>query len=598
MIDKTIPAIGSFPKDDKLRVVWMYGAVYKNIGRTRAPEIKIMLKEVLSNGELGTTQIFRKISIAQLDIVRHMTMWRGNRRTISSWKSFGDSYEEDKLFSLQTEISKSISFTEKRPNSEYSYFPAYRYKMDRIENKSDYWNFANARFTKIESDNGITVIIPSMELFTSTYVPQEQKLRNRLLQYKLDDVLPIYIKSGEIIDDNYHLELYGSKLETNIAFLAYAKFNNVSRKRLSKLFLSLEITSDYPERYPVVLPYHPTEMDVQGDGIWLNESTFFMFRINKYSLPRNNEIESYSLELEFEDDESQEKKKQYIKDPRELDDIDMPITNEYNPHTNNASQHILSEVSTLNANNTRIKHRKESITVLNNVDLKIDVENTEDITQISSGEADRTSDSENTGNIKIDRQEEKSYLQQSDVLKLVISALNYLKDEKIDIAVSEVEVFIEKIYFVDEICALNEQQMTTQFSRVLIQSGREVDTWARKVKNEKYRRKFIGYRNYMLIKIVLSDSRYAYLFEIDKKDTENGFSGMVLGLRHNNEAIYTNTLSELLNEVMLHQGVLKKVEIATLKKMTFKHAIKNDTLNENIKNTLRKAIKKGLFSSK
>jgi hypothetical protein len=49
---------------------------------------------------------------------------------------------------------------------------------------------------------------------------------------------------------------------------------------------------------------------------------------------------------------------------------------------------------------------------------------------------------------------------------------------------------------------------------------------------------------------------------------------------------------------MLHQGVLKKVEIATLKKMTFKHAIKNDTLNENMKNTLRRAMKKGLFSSK
>lgn len=598
MIDKTIPVIGNFPKDDKLRVVWMYGAVYKNIGRTRAPEIKIMLKEVLPGGELSTTQIFRKISIAQLDIVRYMTIWRGNRRTIALWESFGDGYVADKPFSLNTDTSKSISFTEKKPNSDYGHFPPYRYKIDRIKNKGDYWDFANTTFTKIESDKSVTVIIPSMELFTSTYVPQEQKLRNRLLQYKLDDVLAVYIKSGEIIDDNYHLELYGSKLETNIAFLAYAKFNNVSRQRLSKLFASLEITSDFPERYPVVLPYHPTEMDVQGDGIWLDKTTFFMFRINKYSLPRDNEIESYALELEFEDDESQEKKKQYAKAPQELDDIDIPITNEYNPHTNNASQHILSEVSTLNAKNTRIKHRKESITVLNNVDLKIDVENTEDITQISSGETDRTNDSENTGNIKIDSKEEKSYLQQSDVLKLVISALNYLKDEKIDIAVGEVEVFIEKIYFVDETCALNEQQMTTQFSRVLIQSGREVDTWARKVKNEKYGRKFIGYRNYMLIKVVLSDNRYAYLFEIDKKDTENGFSGMILGLAHLNEEIDIYTLSELLNEVVLHQGVLKKVEIVSLKTMTFKHAVKDDALNENMKNTLRRAIKKGLFSSK
>jgi len=598
MIDKTIPVVGNFPKDDKLRVVWMYGAVYKNIGRTRAPEIKIMLKEVLPSGELSNTQIFRKISIAQLDIVRHMTIWRGNRRTISLWKSFGDAYVADKLFSLNTDTSKSISFTEKRPNSGYGYFPPYRYKMDRIENKSDYWDFANTTYTKIESDKGTTVIVPSMELFTSTYVPQEQKLRNRLVQYRLDDVLAVYIKSGQIIGDNYHLELYGSKQETNIAFLAYAKFNNVSRQRLSKLFTSLEISSNFPERYPVVLPYHPTEMDVEGDGIWLDESTFFMFRINKYSLPTDNEVESYATELVYKDDESKEKKKQYVKVPQELDDTDIPITNDYNPHTNNASQHILSEVSTLNANNTRIKHRKESITILNNVDLKIDIDNTEDITQISSGEADQTSDSENTGNIKIDSKEEKSYLQQSDVLKLVISALNYLKAEKVNLAVGEDEVFIEKIFFVDEVCALSEQQMTTQFLRVLIKAGRKVDSWAKKVKNGKNGREFIGYRNYILLKIVLSDSRYAYLFEIDRKDTENGFSGMILGLAHLNEEIDTHILSELLNEVMLKLGVLKKVEVAGLKKMCFNHAIKDDSLNANIKNTLRRATKKGLFLSK
>jgi len=304
MIDKTISPIGNFPKDDKLRVVWMYGAVYKNIGRTRVPEIKIMLKEILPSGELSTAQIFRKISIAQLDIARHMTIWRGNRRTISLWKSFGDGYEVDKLFSLKTETSKSIRFTEKKPNSDYGHFPPYKYKMDRIENKSDYWSFANATFTKIEADSGTLVIIPSMELFTSTYVPQEQKLRNRLLQYRLDDVLATYIKSGQIIDDNYHLELYGSKLETNIAFLAYAKFNNVSRQRLSKLFRSLGISSSFPERSPVVLPYHPTKMDVQGDGIWLDKITFFMFRINGYSFPIDNEVESYATELVYEDDES------------------------------------------------------------------------------------------------------------------------------------------------------------------------------------------------------------------------------------------------------------------------------------------------------
>ena len=161
----------------------------------------------------------------------------------------------------------------------------------------------------------------------------------------------------------------------------------------------------------------------------------------------------------------------------------IPITNEYNPHSRNASQHILSEVSILNANDAKIKHVREPISILNNVDIDLDVENKDDIAQISSGDADQTSDSEKTGNIKIDSQEEKSHLQQSKLLQMVLDALNYLKDEKSNISDGEEEVFIEKIYFVDEKCALSEQQKTTQFSRVLKQSGRKVTLWAKKKKN-------------------------------------------------------------------------------------------------------------------
>ena len=592
MIHNTIPLIESFPKDDKLRVLWAYGAVYKNIGRTRVPEIKIMLKEILFSGELGTKQIVRKISVAQLDIARYMTIWRGDRRTTSFWKSFNNDYAASVLFSLKTNTSKSISLTEKKINSKYSYFPPYKYKMDRIENKSDYWHFANATFTKIESDSGITVIIPSMELLTSTYVPQEQKLRNRLLQYRLDDVLAEYIKSGENIGGSYHLELYGSKLEANIAFLAYAKFNNISRQRLSKLLASLETSSNFPERYPVVLPYHPIEMDVLGDGIWLDETIFFMFRVNKYSLPRDNEIESYALTLEFEDDESKEKKRQYARTPQELDDMDISITNEYNPHSRNASQHILSEVSILNANDTKIKHVKESITILNNVDIDQDLENKDDIVQISSGDTDQTSDSEKIGNIKIDSQEEKSHLQQSKLLKMVLDALYYLKDDKSNISDGEEEVFIEKIYFVDEKCALSEEQVTTQFSRVLKQSGRAVTLWAKKRKIENHKTKFIGYRNYLLVKIILSNGWYTYLLEIDRKDSNESFLGMVL---KPDIELDKYMLSEILFEVMKKQGVLKNIEITALNKMTFKHAIKDETLNENMQKTLKRVIKKKLF---
>jgi hypothetical protein len=54
-------------------------------------------------------------------------------------------------------------------------------------------------------------------------------------------------------------------------------------------------------------------------------------------------------------------------------------------------------------------------------------------------------------------------------------------------------------------------------------------------------------------------------------------------------------LSEILFEVMKKQGVLKNIEITALNKMTFKHAIKDETLNENMKKTLKRVMKKKLF---
>lgn len=159
-INPKISPVDNFPKDDMLRVVWAYGAVYRNTGTTRVPEIYVMLREIEPSGQLSEKRkVFRKISVAQIDSVRYMTIWKGNRRTIKSWKSFDGSYAENIQFSLDTYSAASISFTEKRVDSKYGYFPPYRYKIDNIDDAKDYWKFANSTFTKIEASNGITVIV-------------------------------------------------------------------------------------------------------------------------------------------------------------------------------------------------------------------------------------------------------------------------------------------------------------------------------------------------------------------------------------------------------------------------------------------------------
>jgi len=437
-INPKISPVDDFPKDGTLRVVWAYGAVYKNIGRTRVPEIYVMLREIEPSGQLSEKRkVFRKISVAQIDTVRYMTIWKGNRRTTKFWKSFENNcYAENIQFSLDTTIAKSINFKTKKPNVTHTYFPPYRYKIDNIDNASEYWKFANNTFTKMETYNGITVIVPSMELLTSTYTPQEQQIRYKLIQKSLDDVLDEYIKTSSTDGSKYEIELYDNKNESNIAFLAYAKFNLISRQRILRLYSSLAGSYPNSEKYPVVLPYHPSELVLKGDGIWLDKKTFFMFRINEYSLPTDNEIESYGEDVEFETDESKRETSSHTRVPQNLENSEIPITNEHNPHSRNASQHIISEVGVLNPNNGSIKHRRRTLNISTNTDISIDIENTKNIDYISSAQSDETSDSKNTANIIVDQQD-KSHLKQSEVLRMVIEALEYIRNNIIDISDDE-----------------------------------------------------------------------------------------------------------------------------------------------------------------
>lgn len=590
-INSNIPPVDSFPQDDKLRVVWAYGAVYRNTGTTRVPEIYVMLKEINDYGVLSATQIIKRISVAQLDIVRYMTIWQGNRRTTKFWTSFDDHYVDNIIFSLDTDTATSISFAEKRADFNYGYFPPYRYKLDRIDSKRDYYNFINATFTKIETFDRKTVIVPSMELLTSTYVPQEQQIRYKLIQKDFDDVLDEYIKNSSTDGSKYIVELYENKNESNISFLAYAKFNLVSRQRLKKLRASIETGSSYFERYPVVIPYHPTNLDLQGDGIWLDQETFFMFRINQYSLPIDNEIESYTQELEFETDESKKENKSYVRTPQNLDDNNIPITNEHNPHGRNASRHIISEVGVLNSNNGSIKHTRDVLKISVNGGVNIDYENTENIENISSSQSDQTSDSKNTARIIVDEQD-KSHLKQSEVLRMVIEALKYMIDSAIDISDDESGLHVVDILFVDEECKLHTEQMTTQFSRVLKKANKETNLWVKKRKIQDHKIIFFGFRNYLLIKVILSNGKHAYLFEIDRKEQES-FLGMMFGT---GSEIYNELLVDLLYKVMDEQGVVKKVKLFGTKTITFRHKTnKAENLNDNIQSVLKKAIKNGLF---
>jgi hypothetical protein len=154
------------------------------------------------------------------------------------------------------------------------------YKIN-FQEKEEKFNKTN--YTKLISDDGVTVLIPSIELFVSAYTPQHKIIKQRLLQFNLDNAINEFINldNSKVENQEYHIGLHKKMEDSNIKFLAYSKFNNISRNRISYLSSSLEfnsgdIISGYQVRYPIVLPYHPLHLSINSDGLWLNEKTFLI----------------------------------------------------------------------------------------------------------------------------------------------------------------------------------------------------------------------------------------------------------------------------------------------------------------------------------
>ncbi|RYA22858.1 hypothetical protein CRU96_10845 [Malaciobacter halophilus] len=580
-IDERVSPIEAFPDDNKFRVVWAYGALYKNIGKTRVPHVDILLKEITLNpSTLTNNHTCIKISVAQLDIVRYMTIWYGNKRTNKTWAKFkNDSYHKLR-FSLDTKTATSITYRESLTN----YFKSNIYRIS-IELKKDYWHFANATFTKFIVGTK-TVLIPSLELFTSTFAPLNPRLRYELLQYNLDDVLDEYIKSSKIVDkDKYLIELKRNKYKNSLFLLAYAKFNEISKKRIFNIRASLETSSPYPDRYPVILPYHPSEIELDVKGVYLDKDTFLVFIINGYTLPHDNEVIDYTEKDEYENTGNTGTEKPHQRYTSEIED-NPPITGEENPHSLNGSKNIRSSVRILKTSKHKLSKIEKIKKTSPSTVKTTTVENTEDIDNISSGIDNQANSSSNTGKVNIvsaQGQEIKPLVKFS----LIIDALKTLRNKK---EILYKGVYINDFKFIDLSCNENSDYVKTNFSDVLKNTGLELNRWIeinRDIKEEnskKVKRVFVRIRRYLLIKIIFSNNDFFYLFEIDKKKNEN-YKGFVFNL---NKKIDENTLIDLIHQTHDNKGLMKKVSIPGY---TFKHFVKNGKIVDNLKNTFERIIK-------
>jgi hypothetical protein len=635
-VDENIPKVIAFPTDHKIRVVLAYGALIENHnGESNLPKVEVLLKEIVSENQLHNIPLVIKIEFTEIDIVRVGTIWQGRHRLNERWKVYKD-YKENIEFRFDFVINQPeyIKHIDKNPKNNKYYFTKEVYDLNEIQSKYGFkHHFANAIYTKLTTNTGTTVLIHGLELLTSTYLPQEKNIRGKLLNKPIDSILDEYVEEDSFLEDDiYYMHFKENKRLANNVFLSYAKYNQTTRTRLSKLRASLESGSYYNDRYPIVLPYHPGKMRMIVDGLWLDEETFLVLRIKGCSLPKENVLEikktkeeatgktvTSKVESENESENSEErkftrdneegqKKSEYIK-PSEID-----IDSSKRAHKRNPTLQIVSEVEILDEDDVEVSYVEE-IKQKNNYAHKTeyvakkkesdDIEEAEkfknneenQIDAVSSGDIGQADKDKGTTTFEVLNKIEKSQM-----LILVENALKDMKNKKETID-SEKKVYISKLSYLNESCLESEIDKRPKFYSFIDSWNNTQKSWCI-IKNDREEKE--DYRRFMLIKIELSNGQYAYLLEIDRKSASESYSGFIFN--YLNQEISDSLLKNLVKTIVLNKGKYSKrdkkahrmidlIYPVNIQKI-YGHQTIKDSMYKKIKRVINEAYIEGLFRNK
>lgn len=596
--------ISSFPKDNIKRVIWWYGPIIENTQNLSLPLVKIAAKQILEDGKtLSDINDIIYATVAELDQTRLGTIWEGQNPTSTIWqnyKYFAYNKQFDFVFSNQEKQPVSVTLDHKDPKTGYWYIPKFKYDIGKFqESSNNFVAFCKSHLTKLISTDDITVYIPSLEFLTSAIAPGHKQIRTKLILDTIDVAIEKYIKSAFINESgDYMIELNEGKTDENISLLSYLKLNQTSRSRLSHIWASIQ--QDHSKGYmnPVVLPYHPTNLTLVGDGIWINNSTFLMLRINESTLPSDHQIFFKGLKYDIK---PRKETIQYIPRPHELseenEDDGQDITHKHNPHTAAGFVHAYSQVKIIGAPPPIIEQH-EIIEIESPSYEKGEPD--ENPLHLSSGETNNQKDSEETAQIR-QAPIESNQPAQFQGFKAIEDALALLTKNDEDLVSGFSYINLEGIESsFPKYCSI-------KLSQLLQKSV--LNKWhiLKKIKGINGEKKTI-LRKFLIIHIYLKDNSSAYLLEIQEKNNE-GFSRLFFNTP--DKMLSPTIILDLLRTIVSNKGnyskyvkkdtskpkqkgKLTKLPLPVQPSITYKHftAISTD---KQLRNAIQKAILKHIF---
>lgn len=635
MKNEDVKIVG-MPDNDYIYLVIKYGCIVKMNNRATIPKIQVVLRKIDRMNYLPENKskdIIVYLAMNELDAVRLGTFWKRQMRLEQKCTNFEHfEYAENLEFSFNFNIYSPtvINYNQYLIELNNSLENIYKLNLPCVY-KSDL-NRINllkeTKYVKLTNSQGIIVLIPCLELFASAFTPENKMIKESLLQYDLDTSISKYLNIDKcyIYDNTYYIDLKTNDLGLrNKEFLAYMKFNDISRERVKKLWNSLELDQNkfdgkYPVRFPVVLPYHPTYLEISACGLWLNEKVFFILRIYNRNIPKDNQVRTTYKNQEIEIQE--EGVKYYNSNPKdepeleglnennqdednqlniilETENVELKLDSGEEPSKRNYRQRIVSEVGIL-GDDAQIEHHiiNEHHTIIRE-EL---IENKEKGDKTGKGE-NLLSGEINNASIDLSSAENSS-TQENEILHLhveakfnseetkhlfesVISALNDIKkDEK-----------KFEFEFLDSTFVSKKSFLKTTFFDTIINTSRvpKVDSWYKLKQRKDNRLVELGYREYLLIKINWNKMS-CFLLEIGKKEGE-GYSGLVFYIEDiDNVSI---TLSTLLKEIVNQKGAYSKKD--SIKKVltpislpvkyeTYKHLINKSNEYVNLKKKIKEKI--------
>ena len=554
--EKEVFRCSDFPNDGIVRVIFAHGPLIRN-QMASVPRVEIHTRRLVDDKTLGEEEIFR-VGAPDLVKIKIGTIWKGCEHVDGDiWRGWK---EMPRIQSYIENIPMSFDLRRHPPETYVLHKNTSTKKLEWLLH--DYPVPAHIRhstMTKLVLKNRKVVMIPSMELLTSTYTPRHARITNDLLSMNHEELMKKWIDDHECFKNSVKLKTESNHYDETLFFLSSLACREKVRSSVSKIYSSVQASRIQREdgslvSYPVVHPYDPVRFDVVVSGVWFNteedsdKEIFFVQRIEKF-IPRA--VFEVIHESESEESSGLQDELPPASIPRvNKDEIpnDLSATSESDPGSNAGRKHIRSSIS-VDTSNIRVK--KKVVKKITEAKKRTHPPQKTRPSLLSSGHLDGSMGSQNVGQVHYIGKDEKSDFDVSSEEKPTINPLG-LEDIVRALEFLEKKKEVHSNMYIDSGATEHFQTTFCAYDPSYIEIDGERSFWVSRTRKSDPEKTFKP-RRLLIAKISFTDYYDPlYLLEIERKSESESFWGVLFASE--GQALGKTDVNEIMKTVARNKG--------------------------------------------